>query len=65
MGRIKTKLIKRSTKELLQLHGEDFTSDFDQNKAIVTKYAQMSTKKLRNTKAGYAARIKRRQQQKK
>lgn len=64
MGRIKTKLVKRTTKELLKLHPADFTPDFDQNKAVVTKYAEMSSKKLRNTIAGYAARIVRKRSKK-
>ena len=57
MGRIKTQLVKRTTKGLLELHPHDFAADFEQNKATVSKYAQMTSKKLRNTIAGYAARI--------
>lgn len=65
MGRIKTKLIKRTTKELLRLHPDDFAPDFEQNKAVVSKYAEISSKKLRNTIAGYAARIVKKRAQKK
>ncbi len=59
MGRIKTRLIKSKTKELLQLHGDKFTSDFTQNKEITGQYVVVQSKKLRNIIAGYMTRLKR------
>lgn len=61
MGRIKTKLIKRKTRELLKAHGEHFTADFDQNKTLTGKYALIRSKKMRNVVAGYVTRLKRRE----
>ena len=61
MGRIKTTLIKRKTKELLAAHGEKFTSDFDQNKKIIDKYTIVQSKKIRNVITGYMTRLKRRE----
>ena len=58
MGRIKTKLIKRRTRELLAAHGEKFTDDFTQNKEIASKYTVTQGKKLRNIIAGYMTRLK-------
>lgn len=58
MGRIKTVLIKRKTKELLQKYSDSFTSDFAQNKSLVTQHMQVSSKKLRNIVAGYVTRLK-------
>jgi len=60
MGRIKTTLIKRSTKELLEAYGDNFTSDFSENKGLVRNYADIKSKKLRNIIAGYMTRLKRR-----
>ncbi len=61
MGRIKTTLTKRKTRELLQKHGEVFTTDFSQNKVLTSRYASVQSKKLRNIIAGYATRLKRRE----
>ena len=60
MGRIKTKLMKRMTYELIAKHGEEFKEGFGDNKLIVTKYLDTSSKKIRNTIAGYTTRITRR-----
>ena len=58
MGRIKTKLIKRKTKELLKVHGENFTKDFTENKLLTNKFAIVQSKKLRSVIAGYMTRLK-------
>ncbi len=57
MGRIKTQLVKRITKQLIKLHGEDFKDNFNDNKTLVSKYTTIQSKKIRNTVAGYATRI--------
>ena len=59
MGRIKTTLIKRKTKELLNMHGDNFSSDFSKNKEVTNKYTQIVSKKMRNVVAGYMTRLKR------
>jgi len=61
MGRIKTTLIKRKTKELLDSYSERFTTDFTENKKITAQLAEISSKKLRNIIAGYATRLKKKE----
>ncbi len=61
MGRIKTTFIKSKTRELLDIHGEKFTADFTENKLLVSQLAILSSKKLRNTIAGYLTRLKRKE----
>ncbi|MBU0470294.1 MAG: 30S ribosomal protein S17e [Nanoarchaeota archaeon] len=61
MGRIKTTLVKRKTKELLGLHGDKFATDFIQNKQITDRYAKVESKKIRNIIAGYMTRLKRKE----
>jgi small subunit ribosomal protein S17e len=56
MGRIKTKAAKRITEELVENHFEEFTEDFDKNKAVVEKYTDIPSKKLRNIITGYVTR---------
>ncbi|MFH2028761.1 MAG: 30S ribosomal protein S17e [Nanoarchaeota archaeon] len=53
MGRIKTKLVKRITKELIKQHGEKLKTDFEENKKIISGLAEISSKKVRNVIAGY------------
>jgi small subunit ribosomal protein S17e len=59
MGRIKTKFVKRKTKELQNKHSDKFTTDFSQNKILMAQYTDVSSKKLRNVIAGYMTRLKR------
>lgn len=55
MGKIKSKLIKRTVEELLN-KGVEFTEDFEENKKILGN--TMPSKKIRNQIAGYLARVK-------
>lgn len=57
MGRIKTKLVKRVTKQLMQLHSNKFTNNFGKNKELVNKLVSTPSTKLRNIIAGYAVRL--------
>ena len=58
MGRIKTKPIKRATNKLFKEHGEEIKEDFEENKKLVTRYAHIPSKRLRNAIAGYVTRLK-------
>lgn len=58
MGRIKTTLIKRISKELLKKHGSHFKRTFKANKEIIPKFAEIHSKKLRNVIAGYITHLK-------
>jgi len=53
MGRIRTMLTKRLTRELLSTHPEVFTEDFEKNKLLVNVYLSAASKKVRNVIAGY------------
>lgn len=57
MGRIKTLLSKRIAKKLVKVHGNEFTSEFSKNKALVEKYTNVTSAKMRNIIAGYTARL--------
>ena len=57
MGRIKTLLSKRIAKNLVKEHGNEFTPEFDKNKALVNRYTNVTSAKLRNIIAGYTARL--------
>jgi len=61
MGKIKSKLIKRTAESMLKKDIE-FTDKFKENKKILGK--TMPSKKLRNQLAGYLARLKKTQAKK-
>jgi small subunit ribosomal protein S17e len=57
MGRIKTKLVKRKTFDIMEAHGDKFTTDYEQNKERVEQYADIPSRKMRNLIAGYVTRL--------
>ena len=54
MGKIKTKIIKRTARELIKM-GVKFGDDFEKNKIILGK--TMPSKKIRNQIAGFVAKF--------
>lgn len=62
MGKIKSKLIKRTAKQL-QNRGIKFSEKFEENKKILGK--TMPSKKIRNQIAGYLAREKKKEKKEK
>ncbi len=65
MGRIKTKLIKRTGNLLFKTHKKKFDTDFDHNKKAVEQVVTMPSKKMRNVLAGYLTRLVRIEQERK
>ena len=57
MGRIKTILVKRITKQLVSEHKEDFSEDYNKNKEVLKKYINTKSPKIRNVIAGYVSRL--------
>ena len=57
MGRIKTKLVKRITNELVKQYGTEFKEDFEENKKLVEKHTDIPSIKMRNVIAGYVTRL--------
>ena len=57
MGRIKTALIKRVTRQLIKEHSTDMKKDFNENKIAVARFIDAPSKKMRNLIAGYVTRL--------
>ena len=57
MGRIKTLLVKRITKKLINEYGDEFSTDYSKNKTLVSRLTNISSTKIRNIVAGYATRL--------
>ena len=62
MGKIKLKMVKKAAGELLK-KGIEFSEEFERNKIILGN--TMPSKKIRNQLAGYIARLKKQEKQKK
>jgi small subunit ribosomal protein S17e len=60
MGRVKTKNIKKTSKELLEQYPDEFSDDFVHNKEKVDEFTTVQSKSLRNKIAGYIVALKRR-----
>ncbi len=60
MGKIKSKLVKRSAKTFIN-KGVEFTESFEKNKKILGN--TLPSKKLRNQMAGFLAKLKKQEKQ--
>ncbi len=56
MGNIRQTNIKNIAFELLEKYKDTFTTDFDENKHLVSKYTTIESKVIRNRVAGYVTR---------
>ncbi len=53
MGKVRTKMIKRTARELLEKYPDVFTNDFEHNKKVVSQLVITRSKHVRNQIAGY------------
>ena len=53
MGKVRTLLIKKVSKELINKYPDVFSTDFDENKKLLDKYLEADSKHLRNRISGY------------
>ncbi|RLI05274.1 30S ribosomal protein S17e [Candidatus Bathyarchaeota archaeon] len=58
MGCVKTTLIKRISKQLLEKYPDMFTDNFEENKKIVSKLLVVDSKKIKDQVAGHITRLK-------
>lgn len=57
MGKVRTEQVKRLAREILSKYPNKVTTDFANNKQVVTEYTNISSTKLRNRVAGYTTRL--------
>ncbi len=58
LGKVKTDQVKRAGKELLKRFPEKFTTEFDDNKQLVSTLTKGTSTRVRNQIAGYITRTK-------
>ncbi len=57
MGRIKSRFVKSSGSRIYEKVKPEITQDFEKNKEIIAKYADIPSKRLRNSIVGYVTRL--------
>lgn len=57
MGRVRTKTVKRASRELIEKYYYKLTDDFHYNKKILDTVADIQTKRLRNKIAGFTTHL--------
>ncbi len=57
IGNVRTDQIKRTAKELIRLHPDKFTTNFEENKKTVSLIMTGLSSKIRNQIAGYVTRL--------
>ncbi|ABL77758.1 30S ribosomal protein S17e [Thermofilum pendens] len=60
MGNVRSKLVKRTAKMLVEQYPDAFTVDFELNKKKLMEIADIPSRQLRNQIAGYITRLVRR-----
>jgi len=64
-GKVRTELVKRIARELVERFPDKFTTDFETNKKLMDTFTNISSKKLRNRIAGYITQLQNQKKQKK
>merc|ERR1712137_777443 len=57
MGRVRTGLVKRAARQIIEAHYTRLTLDFDTNKKICEEVATIPSKRLRNKIAGFVTHL--------
>ena len=57
MGKVRTTVVKRTARKLLEKYPDLFTGDFEHNKKVVSMLVEVESKKLRNQIAGYVTHL--------
>ena len=57
MGKVRTEMVKRTARELMERYPDRLTADFEANKKAIAEFFPPDTKRLRNRVAGYATRL--------
>ena len=57
MGNVRSDRIKRISHDLVERYSDRFTTNFEENKKIVSSVAKIPSTKMRNRIAGYITRL--------
>merc|ERR1712093_293175 len=57
MGRVRTKTVKKASRDIIENYYQRLTNDFELNKRIIDEVADVQTKRLRNKIAGFTTHL--------
>ena len=57
MGRVRTEMVKKLARVLVETHHEKFSTDYEVNKKSVDELVDTKSKRIRNKVAGYVTRL--------
>jgi small subunit ribosomal protein S17e len=58
LGKVRTEMVKRIAKDLLERHPDKFTVDYEANKQVIDQIVDSRSKRLRNRISGYVTGLK-------
>jgi len=65
LGKVRIDIVKKTARKLMESYPDKFTTDFEENKKMVTQLLDSSTKWMRNRISGYVTTLKRTEEKRK
>ena len=65
MGKVRIDIVKKTARKLMESYPDKFTTDFEENKKMVTQLLNPTTKWMRNRISGYVTALKKTEEKRK
>jgi len=65
LGKVRIDVVKKTARKLMESYPDKFTTDFEENKQMVTQLLDSSTKWMRNRISGYVTTLKKTEEKRK
>jgi len=65
LGKVRIDVVKKTARKLMESYPDKFTTDFEENKKMVTQLLDSTTKWMRNRISGYVTTLKRTEEKRK
>jgi len=65
LGKVRIDVVKKNARKLMESYPDKFTTDFEENKKVVTQLLDPTTKWMRNRISGYVTTLKRTEEKRK
>lgn len=65
LGKVRIDVVKKTSRKLMESYPDKFTTDFEENKQMVTQLLDSSTKWMRNRISGYVTTLKKTEEKRK
>jgi len=65
LGKVRIDIVKKTARKLMERYPDKFTTDFEENKKMVTQLLDPTTKWMRNRISGYVTTLKKTEEKRK